>query len=95
MKVMPLMLFAALMMAQAPAAAQPAQPAQTAAKKAKPKQHCVFTEVTGSRTRQRVCQNENGQFDLGPDVAGAGPNSGMFHAPPPTAQPTSMGAPPR
>ena len=54
-----------LMMAQAPAAVQPDQPV-TVNKKAK--QVCEMVEVTGSRSRKRVCRDDNGRLDFGPGV---------------------------
>ena len=93
---MPMILVAALMMAQAPAAAQPALPAPAAQPKAKkPKQICENIEVTGSRRPQRVCRDEDGVFKLGSDVANSAPNAGMFHPPPPAPQPVGLGGPPR
>ena len=65
---MSLMILAAMMMAQAPAAAQPVAPAAPAAKKAKPPQVCEYIEITGSRSKRRVCRDADGDFDLGPGV---------------------------
>ena len=67
---MSLMLLAAMMMAQAPIAAEaaPAPPAQ-AAKKQKPAQVCEYIEITGSRSKRRVCRDVNGDLDLGPGVS--------------------------
>jgi hypothetical protein len=58
-------LVAALAAGQAPAATQPAQP--TDAKKAK--QVCQYMEVTGSRSKKRVCRDADGNLDLGPGVS--------------------------
>jgi len=68
---MSLMFLAAMMMAQAPAGAapQPATAAQPAAKKQKPKQVCEYIEITGSRSKRRVCRDESGQLDIGPGVS--------------------------
>jgi hypothetical protein len=63
---MSMMFLAAMMMAQAPAAVPP-QPASEA--KPKPKQVCEYIEITGSRSKRRVCRDENGQLDLGPGVS--------------------------
>lgn len=53
---MPMMLFAALMMAQAPAMAQPAQPAAAQAKKATEKKICRAQDAeSGSHMSKRVC----------------------------------------
>ena len=68
---MSLMILAAMMKAQAPAEAVPQQPAtqqRPAAKKEKPKQICEMVEVTGSRSKRRVCRDESGNLDLGPGV---------------------------
>jgi len=67
-----MMFLAAMMMAQAPATAQP-QPAAPAlqppaAKKAKPKQICEYMEITGSRSPRRVCRDDTGNLDLGPGI---------------------------
>ena len=76
---MSLMILAAMMMAQAPAAAEPTSAPQTipapatAAKKQKPKQICESIEVTGSRSKRRVCRDDNGNLDLGPGI-----HSGSF-----------------
>jgi hypothetical protein len=53
-------------------AAQPAIPAQTgapAAQKKKPQQVCEMIEITGSRSKRRVCRDINGDLDLGPGVS--------------------------
>jgi hypothetical protein len=60
---MSMLLLAAMMMGQAPAAAQPA-PVQQQAAKAKPQQICEYIEVTGSRSKRRVCHDVNGSVDL-------------------------------
>jgi hypothetical protein len=69
---MSVMFLAAMMMAQTTAQPQPLpqQPAaqQTAAKKQKPKQICEYIEVTGSRSKRRVCKDESGNLDLGPGI---------------------------
>ena len=72
---MSMMFLAAMMMAQAPAQAQPVAPAapQPVAKKVKPKQICEYIEVTGSRSKRRVCRDDSGNLDLGPGV-----HSGTF-----------------
>jgi hypothetical protein len=61
---MSLLLVAGLMMAQAPAATQ-----APAAKPAKSKQVCEMIEVTGSRSKKRVCRDSEGRLDLGPGVS--------------------------
>lgn len=70
---MSLMFVAAIMMAQAPAAAQPATAQPQAAKKQKPAQVCELIEVTGSRSKRRVCRDASGNLDLGPGI-----HSGSF-----------------
>ena len=85
---MPMIIVAALMLAQTPPAAQPAQstePIEVTQKK-KPKQVCKVIEITGSRMRQRVCQDQFGKFDLGPGVTDAAANPGVIHAIPGAAK---------
>jgi hypothetical protein len=84
---MPMLLAAALMMAQAavPPASPTVQPAQITVKKNKPKEVCEYMEVTGSHARQRVCHNSAGDLEL-PGVSEAGPNPGMIHAIPGAAK---------
>jgi hypothetical protein len=67
---MALMFLAAMMMAEAPAAAQPQSAGAQApvAKQQKPKQICEYIEVTGSRSKRRVCRDDEGNLDLGPGV---------------------------
>jgi hypothetical protein len=68
---MSLMFLAAMMMAQAPVgtAQQPVAAAQApVAKKQKPQQVCEYIEVTGSRSKHRVCRDAQGNLDLGPGV---------------------------
>jgi hypothetical protein len=60
----------ALMMAQAPVAAQPAPAEPATAKKQKAPQVCEYLEVTGSRSKRRVCRDASGNLDLGPGVHG-------------------------
>lgn len=59
------MLIAALAAGQAPAATQAADPSQAK----KPKQVCEYMEVTGSRSKKRVCRDSNGNLDLGPGIS--------------------------
>ena len=67
------MLFlAAMMMAETPAAVQPAAPVAPAAKKQKPAQVCEYIEITGSRSKRRVCRDASGNLDLGPGVSNSG-----------------------
>ena len=78
---MSLMILAAMMMARAPAAAEqaPAAPAPApvqVAKKQKPPQICEYIEVTGSRSKRRVCRDANGDLDLGPGVSSSLSNKG-------------------
>ena len=62
---MSMMFLAVMMMAQAPAAV-PTVPAQPVTAKHKPKQVCEYIEITGSRSKRRVCRDESGQLDIGP-----------------------------
>ncbi len=62
---MSMLFLSAMLLAQAPAAVQPEQPVTI---KKKAKQVCEMIEVTGSRSRKRVCRDENGQADLGPGI---------------------------
>ena len=64
---MSMMFLAAMMMAQAPAAVQ-TPPSQPVAAKQKPKQVCENIEITGSRSKRRVCRDDDGNLDLGPGV---------------------------
>ena len=58
----------------AQAATVPAAPPATAAKPAKV---CEMREVTGSRSKKRVCRDASGRLDLGPGVKdGTGDISG-------------------
>jgi hypothetical protein len=64
-----LFLVAAMMLVQAPAAEpQPAPPAQ-AAKKVKKPQVCEYLEITGSRAKQRVCHDAEGNLEPIPGVS--------------------------
>jgi hypothetical protein len=89
---MAMILIAAMMLAQAPAAppSPNVKPSQITVKQ-KPDVKCVYIEVTGSRQRQKVC---NDGSTLDPSISGVGPNAGMFHAPPPATPPTSIGGRP-
>ena len=77
---MALALIAGLMLAQAPAALQTPVVQPPAAVKPKPKQVCELIEVTGSRTRRRVCVDESDTGLLGLGVANGAPNSAMARA---------------
>ena len=77
---MALALIAGLMLAQAPAALQTPMVQPPAAVKPKPKQVCELIEVTGSRTRRRVCVDESDTGLLGLGVANGAPNSAMARA---------------
>lgn len=52
----------------AQAATVPATPPATTVK---PKQVCQMMEVTGSRSKKRVCRDASGRLDLGPGVKDA------------------------
>ena len=68
---MALMFLVAMMMAQAPVAAQPQSAGAQApvAKQEKPKQVCEYIEVTGSRSKRRVCRDAEGYLDLDPGIS--------------------------
>ncbi len=72
---MSILILAAAMMAQTQAAAQPEKPV-TVVKKAK--QVCEYIEVTGSRSKRRVCRDENGVLDLGPGVSRMGVQGKLY-----------------
>jgi hypothetical protein len=57
-----------LILLAAQAATVPATPQAPAAK---PKQVCQMMEVTGSRSKKRVCRDATGRLDLGPGVKDA------------------------
>jgi hypothetical protein len=67
---MSMMFLAAMVMGQAavppqsPAMQQPVASQQPSMKKQKPKQVCESIEVTGSRSKRRVCHEEGGNVDL-------------------------------
>jgi hypothetical protein len=86
---MPMIIAAALILAQAapssPQASPSVVPSQITIKKKKPKEVCEYMEVTGSRTRQRVCRDQFGELQL-PGVTEAAPNAGMMHAMPGAAK---------
>ena len=46
-------------------------PATPAAPTAKPAKVCEMREVTGSRSKKRVCRDASGRLDLGPGVKDA------------------------
>ena len=85
-----ILFLAATMLAASPEAVQtsPAgEPIEVNGKKQKPKQHCQFIEVSGSRMRQRVCTDSNGVTQGVPGVTSdAGSNPGMIHAIPGAAE---------
>lgn len=59
------------------AAQAAAVPATTPAPAAKPQKVCEMREVTGSRSKKRVCRDVNGRLDLGPGIKdGTGDISG-------------------
>ena len=66
-----MMFLAAIMMAQAPAAVPPVGAPAPAAKKQKRAQVCEYVELTGSRSKRRVCRDVNGDLDLGPGIRNA------------------------
>ncbi|HEX4761761.1 MAG TPA: hypothetical protein VFU87_03100 [Sphingomicrobium sp.] len=61
---MSILLATLLLAASEPAtAAQPTQEPPVVVKK-KPRQVCEYIEITGSRSRKRVCRNADGELDL-------------------------------
>ena len=88
---MSLMFVAAMMMAQAPAAAQPAPAPAPAAKKQKPPQICEYIEITGSRSKRRVCRDDTGNLDLGPGVSNSAFGKGTLQQQ--SGAPSAMGGP--
>ena len=46
-------------------------PATPPARTAKPAKVCEMREVTGSRSKKRVCRDSSGRLDLGPGVKDA------------------------
>jgi hypothetical protein len=54
---MSMMFLAAMMMSQAPSAAQPVLPAQSVAARPRPKQVCEYEEIVGSHAKKRVCHD--------------------------------------
>lgn len=63
-----MILLSVLMLAQAQAVSEPkaVEVAQ------KPKKVCQMIEVTGSRSKRRVCRDASGNLDLGPGVSNSG-----------------------
>ena len=51
-------------------------PATPHAVTAKPKKICQMMEVTGSRSKKRVCRDASGRLDLGPGVKDATGDAG-------------------
>jgi hypothetical protein len=84
---MPMMLVAAMILAQAPSQTAPIVVNQ------KKKQVCEYVEASGSRMRQRVCHDAGAPAE--PGIESPSSNAGMFHAPPPAPAPGGVGAPPR
>ena len=61
---MSILLVTFLLAASDPASAtQPAQEQPVVVKK-KPRQNCEYIEITGSRSRKRICRNADGELDL-------------------------------
>ncbi len=46
----------------------------------KPKEDCVYIEVSGSRMRKRVCRDSNGMVERDPGITDSLDNPGMAHA---------------
>jgi hypothetical protein len=93
-----IVLIAAVLAAQDPAAVQPTPaPVEVVGNKKKRKQHCQLIDVSGSRMRQRVCTDDSTMASAGPNVTDDGTNPGMVHAMPGAAvgAPGGMGSPPK
>lgn len=59
----------------------PADASAPAAQKKKPQQICEMIEITGSRSKKRVCRDAEGDLDLGPGVSSSlGGKSGATQA---------------
>lgn len=56
-------MFLLLLAAQAAASAEPAKQVH-----AEPKKFCEYKVVTGSRSKKKVCRDENGNLDVGPGI---------------------------
>ena len=65
---MSMMFLAAMMMAQTSAVVPPVATPAPVAKKQKRAQVCEYVELTGSRSKRRVCRDVNGDLDLGPGI---------------------------
>jgi hypothetical protein len=87
-------ILAAMMLVASPEVpqGQTGDPVEVTGKK-KHKQRCQYTEVSGSRMRQRVCTDENGNPDKIPGVTDAASNPGLMHATPGPAEGGLGGAP--
>jgi hypothetical protein len=83
---MSVLFLAAMMMAQAPAGVEPAsrQPVtgQQILVEGKRKLVCEYLVVTGSRSKQRVCADENGTVDRPVGVSNGAPNAALLHQAP-------------
>jgi len=82
-----MMFLAAVMMAQAPAVAPPVVAQAPVAKKQKRAQVCEYVELTGSRSKRRVCRDATGQLDLGPGIRNVSVGTAKIESqetPPPT-----------
>ncbi len=88
---MSLKIVAAVMMAQAPAAVQPAPAQPQAVKKKKPPQVCEYLEITGSRSKRRVCRDADGSLDLGPGVSNSAFGKGTMQQQ--SGAPSAQGGP--
>ena len=95
-----ILLLATMMAAQAaqPVAAPERQPVDvTGIKKKKPKQHCEYIDMSGSRMPKRVCTDINGNPNRDPNISDLGDSASMLRAPPGAAAtaPGGMGSPPK
>ena len=91
---MPIFFVVSLLLVQAPTTTpRPAQQPIDVNGKKIPKQKCEYMEVTGSHTRQRVCRDDSGRLDLGPNVTDS-VAPGVSHNTP-VAQPGGFGPTPQ
>ena len=88
---MSLMIVAAVMMAQAPAGSSAGSSPAAAVKKKKPPQVCEYLEITGSRSKRRVCRDADGSLDLGPGVSNSAFGKGTMQQQ--SGAPSAQGGP--
>jgi hypothetical protein len=84
---MSLLLAALLLAAPDPAVAATDAAQQPVTVKREPQQVCEYIEITGSRTRKRVCHNADGEADLMPGVSNSLGAKSKVSLPPAAATP--------